>query len=330
MKKFLFITFFIALAGIFFVYSQYTHALRYALNPSSSARVSITIPDGSTGAQIATLLRDKDLISSTDAFSFYLRQQGLSSKLKAGRFIFQENHDLEEIVDILVEGQASEFAVTLLEGWTAKQIAQKLESEELTTVDDFMKCLEDCDFDLSFLPENYLEGYLYPDTYFVNPGSYSNEAFVGRLLTTFRNKLTDEDWAAINASDRDFEDIVIMASIVEREERVDSEKPTVAGILWNRYDNGVGLGADATVLYALGRTSGGLTYDDLQVDSPYNTRKYAGLPPTPIANPSISSIRAALYAEETDYWYYLHDSDGGIHYARTLEQHNINKARYIR
>ena len=121
-----------------------------------------------------------------------------------------------------------------------------------------------------------------------------------------------------------------MASIVEREERDPAERPTVAGILWNRYDANIGLGADATVLYGLGRTKGGLSYEDLQSDSPYNTRKYAGLPPTPISNPNISSIRAALYPEDTDYWYYLHDSDGGIHYAKTLDEHNVNKARYIR
>ncbi len=330
MRKLFFITLLIAVFGIFFLYQQYSSAIQYVLNPEGSARITVNVPEGSTGSQIASLLRDEGLIKSEDAFSFYLRQNGLSDQLKAGRFIFQENHGLDEIVQILVEGKSSEFAVTLLEGWTAKQIAERLEAEELTTVDEFMNCLKACEFDFNFIPDDHLEGYLYPDTYFVNPGGYSDEAFIARLLTTFKNKLSDDDWAAINASDKDFEDIVIMASIVEREERVDSEKATVAGILWNRYDNGVGLGADATVLYALGRTSGGLTYQDLQVDSPYNTRKYAGLPPTPIANPSISSIRAALYPDETDYWYYLHDSDGGIHYAKTLEQHNINKARYIR
>lgn len=330
MKKFLFITLFVAGIGIFFLYSRYTAALRYALDPGSSARITLTIPEGSTGSQIADLLSEKGLISSSDAFSFYLRQQGLSDQLKAGRFVFQENYTLPKIVDILVEGKSTEYAVTLLEGWTAKQIAQKLEDEGLTTVDDFMNCLESCEFDFNFLPKGYLEGYLYPDTYFVNPGTYSDQAFISRLISTFKSKLSDVDWAAINVSDRDFSDIVIMASIVEREERSEKQRPTVAGILWNRFDGGAGLGADATVLYALGRTSGGLTYDDLQIDSPYNTRKYAGLPPTPICNPSISSIRAALYPEDTSYWYYLHDSDGVVHYARTLDEHNANKARYIR
>lgn len=330
MKKFLFITALLAVIGIFFVYSQYTSAIRYALNPDSSDRVTVTIPDGSSGSLVAALLKEKDLIRSEEAFIFYLRQQDLGSQLKAGRFVFQENYSLPKIVDILVKGESSEFAITLLEGWTARQIAQKLEDEELTSVDDFMECAQSCVFDFDFLREGSLEGYLYPDTYFINPGSYSDEAFISRLLGTFKNKLSDEDWSAVNASERSFEEIITMASIIEREERIDSEKATVAGILWNRFESGAGLGADATVLYALGRTGGGLSYEDLQIDSPYNTRKYAGLPPTPISNPSISSIRAALYPEDTDYWYYLHDSDGGIHYALTLEGHNANKARYIR
>ncbi len=330
MKKLFFLTIVVSMVGIFFLYSGYSAAIRYALNPDSSARINITIPEGSTGGQIADILEDKGLISSTEAFAFYLRQNDLGGELKAGRFIMQENFSMPKIVDILVEGKSSELGVTLLEGWTAKQIAEKLEAEELTTAESFMECMKTCEFDFNFVPDGYLEGYLYPDTYFVNAGNYSDEGFISRLINTLKNKLNNEDWLVINASDRDFEDIMIMASIVEREERNDDEKSTVAGILWNRYDANIGLGADATVLYALDRTSGGLSFEDLQVDSPYNTRKYAGLPPTPISNPSISSIRAALYSEDTDYWYYLHDSGGGIHYAKTLDEHNVNKARYIR
>jgi len=299
------------------------------MNPSGSTRVIVDIKQGSTGGQIAKMLYEKGLIKNTSAFSFYLKQNDLDGQLKAGRMIFQENFTLPEIVDVLLEGKSMEFAVTLLEGWTAQQIANYLEEENITSAEDFMECLNSCEFDFTFIPDNYLEGYLYPDTYFVSIESFSNERFITRLISTLENKLSDDDWYAISTSNRDLEDIMIMASIIEREERNDAEKATVAGILWNRIDANIGLGADATVLYALGRTSGGLNYDDLQVDSPYNTRLYAGLPPTPISNPSIESIRAALYPKDTNYWYYLHDSDGRIHYAKTLDSHNVNKARYI-
>jgi UPF0755 protein len=330
MKKFLLITLTISVVAIFLLYGGYSSAIRYALNPSGSNRITVSVPEGATGSDVAELLYEKGLIKSVSAFNFYLRQNAMSDQLKAGRFVLQESYDMPKIVEILASGKSTEFALTLLEGWTAKQIAEKLEAEELSMADDFMKCLNECEFDFDFLPDGYLEGYLYPDTYFVNLGSYSDEAFISRLITTFKNKLSDEDWEAVNASARDFEDIMIMASIVEREERNDEERPTVAGILWNRLDSGTGLYADATVLYGLGRTSGGLSAADLESDSPYNTRKFAGLPPTPISNPSITSIRAALYPADTDYWYYLHDSDGVIHYAKTLDEHNVNKARYIR
>lgn len=330
MKKFFFLTLSISVFAIFLIYGGYSSAIRYALNPSGSDRITVNVPEGSTGSDVAELLYEKDLIKSVSAFNFYLRQNDLGSELKAGRFIFQENFDLPKIVELLVSGKSSEQAVTLLEGWTAKQIAQSLEDEGLTTVDDFMACLKECEFDFNFLPNGYLEGYLYPDTYFVNPESYSDEAFIARILSVFEARLNDQDWTAVNASPRSFEDIMIMASIVEREERNDAEKATVAGVLWNRYEANIGLGADATVLYGLGRTSGGLSASDLQSDSPYNTRKFAGLPPTPICNPSISSIRAALFPEDTDYWYYLHDLEGNIHYAKTLDAHNVNKAKYIR
>ena len=328
-KLFLFLLALVIVAT-FWIYGNYTAAITYSLNPNSTDRVTVVVPEGSTGTEIGSILKDKGLIKTGAAFDFYLKQKGFSNQLKAGRYIIQENNTMPEIVDILASGSASESAVTLLEGWTAEQIAEYLEEEQVTTVESFMECLKSCEFDFNFIPEDYLEGYLYPDTYFVALESFSDERFIGRLITTLKNKFTDEDWEAINASERDFEDIMIMASIVEREERVDSEKATVAGILWNRYDSGVGLGADATVLYALGRTSGGLNHQDLQVDSPYNTRKYAGLPPTPIANPGISSILAALHPEDTDYWYYLHDEDGGIHYAEDLDGHNANKAEYLR
>ena len=329
MKKLFYFTLISGVIGLTWLYHSYSVGVRYAKNPLSTNRVSIVIPEGSSAKAIGGILHEKDLIKHPRIFEFYLKQKGLVSQLKAGRFVVQENNNLEEIIDVIVEGKTQEYAVTLLEGWTIKEIAQHLESEELTTEEDFLACIEFCEFDFDFLPDENLEGYLYPDTYFVAAESYSDERFIGRLISTLENKLSQEDWQAIEDSGRTFNEIMIMASIVEREERNNSQLATVAGILWKRFDEGIGLGADATVLYALGRTSGGLTYQDLQVESPYNTRKYRGLPPTPIANPGINSIKASIYPEKTAYYYYLHDPTGKIHYGRTLEEHNRNKAKYL-
>lgn len=330
MKKLFFLLFLGLLAfGVIFFYRFYVSGLNYSLNPDSTDRVVVDIKTGSTAEQIAVILSEKNLIKSPLIFKLYLRQNELSNKLKAGRMVVQENQNLKEIVEVLMVGKSEETAVTILEGWTVKQIAEYLEDSGLTTVDEFLECIANCEFDFDFLPEGYLEGYLYPDTYFVNLSSYSDERFIARLIQTLENRLDDEDFAEIEERGRTFEEIMIMASIVEREERDPNEQPTIAGILWDRFDNSIGLGADATVLYALGRTKGGLTYNDLQIDSPYNTRKYRGLPPTPIANPNISSILAAIYPKKTDYFYYLHDSDGIAHYAETLDGHNENKRKYL-
>ncbi|MBN2087774.1 endolytic transglycosylase MltG [Candidatus Peregrinibacteria bacterium] len=329
MRKFLYLLVVIVIAFIFFGYSYYSGAISYSKNPISEDRIVITIDKGQSADSVAQMLADKELIKSSYVFKLYLKQKGLASDIKAGRIVLLENYKLPEIIDALVKGGTSEVPITLLEGWTIAQIGQYLEDANFTTAEEFIECTKTCEFDFDFIPEDYLEGYLYPDTYFVESANFSSEGLISRMISTFENKLDDEDWEAISKSEKSLEEIIIMASIVEREERSSSERATVAGILWNRFDAGIGLGADATVLYALGRTKGGLTYQDLQVNSPYNTRKYRGLPPTPICNPSISSIRAALYPKKTNYWYYLHDSDGGVHYAETLDGHNANKAMYI-
>ncbi|MBU0727767.1 endolytic transglycosylase MltG [Patescibacteria group bacterium] len=328
MRKFLYPLIIVVVVFVFFGYSYYSNAIHYALNPNGTDRVVVNVHQGDTANDVANQLYEKDLIKSTSIFNLYLKQNNLTSEIKAGRIVMMDSYTLPEIVDALVSGISEEFAVTFLEGWTIEQMAQYLEEEGLTTKEDFLKCVSSCELDEDFIPETYLEGYLYPDTYFINLESYNNERMIGRMVNNLNLRL-DEYWSDINASNRSFEDIMIMASIIEREERDPQERPTVAGVLWNRYDNGIGLGADATVLYALGRTSGGLSSEDLQVDSPFNTRKYAGLPPSPICNPSVSSMMAALYPDDTDYFYYLHDSSGEVHYAKTLDGHNANKAKYL-
>ena len=330
MKKLLLLISVLLAISIFWFYNLYTTSLTYSFNPDSSKRVIVKIEKGSSADKIAILLQEKKLIKSPFVFKLYLKQNNLSGKIQAGSFVMQENYDFKKIITVLTQGGSGEISITILEGWTAKQIAEHLEKNGLTKASDFLDCIKTCKFtDFDFLPKGYLEGYLYPDTYFVDIGTFTNQSFINRLINTLKTRLSDADWKAIKASKHTFEEIMIMASIVEREERNIKEQPKVSDILWSRLDKGVALGADATILYGLGRTSGGLSYNDLQIDSPYNTRKKRGLPPTPISNPSITSIKAAIYPEKNDYFYYLHGSDGKIHYAKTLDEHNANKAKYI-
>ncbi len=329
MKKLFYWLFFGALfLGIIWSYQYFVSSVRTAADPKNNDRVIFKVEPGMVARDVAEALEEKGLIKTDTVFMFYLKRKGLSEKIKAGTFVLSAGQSPAEIAEALAAGRSQELSVTLLEGWTLAQMAEHLENLELTTKEKIMDCVKTCVFDFDFLPSKSPEGYLYPDTYFVDPVTFSEQGFIRRLVQTFRNKLED-DWSAILKSPRTLEQIVILASIVEREERDPVERPRVAGILWKRLDANRGLDADATILYALGRTKGGLSYSDLQVDSLYNTRKYRGLPPGPISNPSVSSLRAALYPESTPYWYYLHDSEGNVHYGKTLEEHNENKAKYL-
>jgi len=182
-----------------------------------------------------------------------------------------------------------------------------------------------------------MEGFLFPDTYL-----FPREVRAGSVTSAMKNTFDKRvsEIGGDKSSELKLEDVVTLASIIERETKTDAERSVVAGIFLNRLEIGMGLQADAATQYAVASercsvNSGQcnwwpiLTLADLQIDSPYNTYKYRGLPPAPIANPGLSSLKAAINPTETDYLYYLHDSDGKIHYAITLDEHNANVRRYL-
>ncbi len=170
---------------------------------------------------------------------------------------------------------------------------------------------------------------MFPETYFVAVLEYQPKFLLERLLGEFRKRVIAPYDNDIRTSHRTLGQIVTMASLVEEESRHGDERAVVAGILWKRFDAKMALDVDATVRYVLGKREA-LKESDLAINSAYNPRRFVGLPPGPIANPSESSIVAALHPHASDYWYYLHDAQGNIHYARTNEEHNENRARYLR
>ncbi len=205
---------------------------------------------------------------------------------------------------------------------------------------DLMHCAQTCDFSsFTFLPKNNsdmaprggkVEGYLYSDTYYVDVGNFVPKFFLERLLSTFKDRVVDNYASDIKASNHSLNQIITVASLIEEETRNASERPVVAGIIWKRLDQHMILGIDAAVRYVLDRGNDPLTSSDLQVDSPYNLRKFQGLPPGPIGSPSLSSIKAALHPEPSPYFYYLHDAKGFIHYAITNDEQNANREKYLK
>lgn len=310
MKKFFLIPLVLVfcLAGLIFWFYQSTKAVS-----ANSEYGSFVIEKGESAAQVGTSLQKAGYIRSGIAFKIYLQFTGQAGSIKTGEFRLSPSYNLFQAVSALSKGPI-EIWVTIPEGLRREEIASKFEAsldKDQSFVDEFMASSKG------------EEGYLFPDTYLF-PKDASASAVVVKMRSTF-----DQKTASLNLSRNN----VILASLIERETKTAAERPVVAGILLNRVNAGMPLQVDASVQYAVGTSKNWwpiLTETDLKVNSPYNTYKFAGLPPGPIANPGLSSLEAAANPTANDYFYYIHDTSGQIHYAKTLEEHNANVLKYLR
>lgn len=321
------------------VWGWYAHALS-APGSDPTESVLVRIPQGSSTAAIAQLLEEQGVIRSAFAFRMHAKFRGVASQLQAGSFSLKPSENAPSILAALAGEGRGEAVVTIPEGFTVKDIDALMAEKGLLPAGAVAECARTCPFsDFTFLPPasgtlasrgGRIEGYLFPDTYFVLAEGLTAESLLTRLLDTFQKRVVEGKAVEITASKRSLHDIVTMASLIEEETRTDAERPIVSGILWKRADEGMGLGVDAAVRYVIDKPTAALTTADLNVDSPYNLRKFRGLPPGPIANAGIDSLNAAMKPEASSYYYYLHGTDGQIRYAVTNDEHNANKARYLR
>ncbi|QQG42388.1 MAG: endolytic transglycosylase MltG [Candidatus Giovannonibacteria bacterium] len=212
---------------------------------------------------------------------------------------------------------SNEAAVTIPEGYSVRQIGEALEKAGLFSKDEFV------------LEAQKHEGYLFPDTYRFYKTA-KPEQVIAKMRDNFNKKITPEILAEAKSSGKTLEQIIIMASLLEEEVKSTADRKIVAGILWKRLRLGMGLNVDAALTYVLGKPSGELTEADLKYDSSYNTYRYRGLPPGPISNPGMDAILAALRPTGSEYFYYLTDKGGKTHYAKTLEEHALNKYKYLK
>lgn len=286
------------------------------------------VQKGETLPHIGARLQEEHFLSSSWAFLRYAKRSDIAGNIQAGTFYLSKDLSIPALAEMLTKATPQEISLTIPEGFTNADIDARLAEFSLAPEGAFLECIQNCDFsEFPFLPTDpqLREGFFFPDTYFVNPGNFSVEAFAKRLLRTFDDKTK----TIFGTSERNGWDILKMASIIEKESRNDEERPIISGILWKRLDNDWLLGADATTRYATGKKTEALTIDDLQSKNPWNTRAVRGLPPGAICNPGLSSILAAANPEESEYWYYLHGSDGSIYYASTAEEHAGNKQQYL-
>src|SRR3989338_8004737 len=330
MRKILLLLIFLGVSSI----GWYTWSLR-PIDSQSDVRRTVKIATGSSVEMIRNLVEEKGIIRSSLAFKIYVKTHDAEIALQAGSFVLRPSMSTAQVVETLRTGIAAEAIITIPEGYTVQEIDRLLASRGIITAGQLKQCANNCDFSsFPFLPKKktdfamrggQVEGYLYPDTYFVVIDEFKPKFFLERLLSTFGKRVLEPFKEDIARSKRSLHEIVTMASLIEEETRTEEERSIVSGILWKRYDAGMGLDIDAAVRYVLDKPLEALTVADLNTNSPYNIRKFRGLPPGPIASPSIGSVRAALFPKKTEYWYYLHGLDGKIRYAVTNEEHNVNR-----
>jgi len=279
----------------------------------------VSIPKGAPVSVIAEQLETGNIVRSRVMFTALTKILGGEKKVAAGDYYFNYTLSLFEVIKRVLAGQygLDNIKVTIPEGATVKDIGFIIKNK----LSDFDK---DGFIRLAFKDE----GYLFPETYNFLP-NYSPRQVINDMRSVFNDKISGIE-KEISMSGRKQNDIVIMASLLEKEARTIETKQIIAGILWKRLDDGMLLQVDAVFPYINGKNTFQLSLDDLKIDHPYNTYTRAGLPPGPIANPGLESILAAVTPKETLYWYYLSDKEGNMHYASTFEGHLVNKERYLR
>lgn len=277
--------------------------------------VSFSIQRSQEFADVLENLKEKDLTKNSFVLSMYARFKGFDRTLKAGRYDIDPTLSPAEIIAFLSKPSSGELTVTIPEGYSIYEIDQRLMEMDLIEKGEFV----------AWAKVGNAEGHLFPDTYFVSPAEFSVGSFGKLMKRTFEQKVVKDLQKDIKENQRTLEQVIIMASILEKEVRHAEDAPIVAGILWKRLDSGWALQTDATVLYGLDDRS--KISEKLKEDSDYNTYTRKGLPAGPIGNPGLLMIKAVLYPEASPYWFYLTAEDGNAVYATTLEQHkeNINK-----
>ncbi|MFA5359677.1 MAG: endolytic transglycosylase MltG [Patescibacteria group bacterium] len=335
LKKILIIIAVIAVGGFLFWQN-----LNSPVNPNGQGQIFL-VNKGETVKQVAKNLRLNNLIKSEFYFKYNVWRKNLI--IQAGEYSISQKLSTKEIIKILTEGNAisQEKSITIIEGWNNKDVAAYLEKNNIISAKDFLVLAKEPlkNWKFNFTKPDFLndapataglEGYLFPDTYRIFKDITAKE-IISKMLDNFNKKLTFDMREEIKKQNKTIYEIVTMASVIEKEVRSTDDMKIVSGIFWDRIKNGQALQSCATLAYILGVNKAQYSLEDTKIDSPYNTYKYRGLPPGPIANPGFNAINAAIYPKNTDYNYFLSDpATGKTIYSKTLDEHNANKYKYLK
>jgi UPF0755 protein len=330
LRRLLLIVCLLAIAAGGFVYWRYTELLE-PFKGYSGAEQFVEVAPGSSPSTIGQRLVDGGVVRDELSFRAAMWLSGRARELKAGEYRFDRPMTALEVIDKIARGDVYRRAVTFREGLTIAEMAQIYAQGGFGTAADFQKAAGNIALiqDLDSAATD-LEGYLFPDTYSLRRDTPAS-VLVQQMVGYFRKVFTADLQQAAAANSLTVRQAVTLASLVEKETAVPEERPIVAAVYLNRLRINEGLYADPTVIYALqraGKYTGNLRRDDLQFDSPYNTYRYPGLPPGPIAAPGKASLEAAARPAQVDYRYFVSKNDGSHVFARTLEEHNQNVQKW--
>lgn len=358
-KKILIVTIAILVIAIAVIGISFT-GMGKPLDETEQTMVSIEIPSGSSADSIAMMLEENNIIDKASEFSLWSKMKGYDSQFKAGTYALSAAMDFETIADILVGGKVSMAVFTVPEGLTIEQTIEKLVSQGMGTKENFENEVKDKkwfdkyeflryasyeDAMRESLADNYLEGYLMPNTYYVAEGA-SEEEVIDVMLSQFNKDVfegifkefleaydstTLKNYGDYLNTEAGFQlrDVIKYASIIERETVLDEERPLVSAVIYNRLEKGMKLQMCSTVQYILGYQKDNLTYADISIDNPYNTYLYESIP-GPICSPGLASIKAAFYPEDADYLYFVVSEklDGSMNFSSDAAQFERDKAAY--
>ncbi|MDO8676151.1 MAG: endolytic transglycosylase MltG [Candidatus Azambacteria bacterium] len=303
--------------------------IRIPIDPSREILI-FKVEKGDSAKTVAVNLRRSEFIKSSFIFRLYVFLSLGQYSLKPGEYEFSPKMSIRDIADTMVLGGVNEVLLTIPEGFSLKQIEERLVATKLVKPGEIVnyRFIENIPPILSGKPKTAsLEGYLFPDTYrFFKDASLSD--IVSKMVANLDSKLTSDLRVAIVNSSRTTYEILTMASLIEKEVKNYADREVVSGILWKRLRAGIPLQVDTTLIYITGRRE--IYESDKKIGSPYNTYFYRGLPKGPIASPGLSAIKAAVFPKTNPYLYYLSAKDGKTIFSKTLEEHNRNKAIYLK
>lgn len=322
----------IVMAGFLYLYNQ-----TYLSSGTSKSSQTVLVEKGDNALEVGEKLSKAGVISGKYFLAYYLWRNNQIHSLVAGVYIFSPGMKIPEVARIITGGEIAFTAIPLTfpEGWTAKDMAERLkangfsDSDFLSLVDEPTQELKDEFPFLKNIPRDAsLEGYLFPDTYFFAKDATAQD-IVRKMLKNFETKITGNMLSDIESQNKNLHEIIIMASIVEKEAKFADEMKTVSSVFYNRLLVGQRLQSDATLEYVLGDKKIQHTASETQNQSPYNTYQFAGLPPGPVSNPGINAINAAIYPVQSEYYYFLTDlKTKKTIFSKTFDEHVKNKAKY--